>query len=204
MGVAPTSPGIPERHSTPPSPRPTASVTSMSHGSPAAAVTVASPPEVSNRRPRVAMRTTRPSKPASETTTFDPPPRSTTDNLRPSAQRSASTTAASSAASRKCRAGPPSSSVVNGASGTPSRITIATSTEYAVSASRARGALRLLRLPERFGFAVKARGVAAHDEQRVREAIDVGDHGGPDRLGVGEVHDETLGATADGAGQVQV
>ncbi len=57
---------------------------------------------------------------------FEPPPRIATGNLRPSAQRSASTTAPSSAASTKCRAGPPSSSVVNGASGTPSRITIAT------------------------------------------------------------------------------
>src|SRR3569623_859438 len=118
MGVAPTDPGMPARHSSPAHPRATVASTNASHGSPAAAYTV---PSSRNAVPRIAMRTTNPSKPASDTTTLEPPPSTASGSPCAADQLTARSTESSSAASSKYRAGPPSSSVVNRASGTPAR-----------------------------------------------------------------------------------
>src|SRR5207244_784944 len=74
MGVAPTRPGIPLRHSRPAQPHSTVTATSGSHGSPAPTDTRTSWPLSAVSMPRTPTRTTRPSTPASPTTRFEPPP----------------------------------------------------------------------------------------------------------------------------------
>src|SRR6266567_1425439 len=121
MGVAPTRPGMPLRHSSPPHPWATARSTKGSHGSPAAAVTSTVPPLSREDTPRRATFTTSPSTPASATTTLDPPPRIRIGTPRDAAQPTAVAMVASSEASMKKRAEPPTPMVQRGASGTFSR-----------------------------------------------------------------------------------
>jgi hypothetical protein len=92
IGVAPTEPGIPDRHSKPASPASTHRATSGSHGSPAA--TSSALP--SSRTPRDVTCTTVPGNPASATTRLEPPARTSSGS---SAARTAAMIAASSAAS---------------------------------------------------------------------------------------------------------
>ncbi len=118
IGVAPTRPGMPLRHSMPARPRATVSATSSSHGSPARTVQ-----RVPSRIiPRVAIAITRPSNPSSGTTRFDPPPRMPTRTFSRRAHASAWTRSSSVTTSAKRFAAPPSFSVVRGASATFSRI----------------------------------------------------------------------------------
>src|SRR5918995_7345690 len=104
IGVAPTEPGMPDRHSTPARPSATQRATSGSQGSPAATV----PPST----PREAMRSTVPGKPASATTRLEPPATISRGSPASSAARTVATIAASSCASTKRPAGPPRRRVV--------------------------------------------------------------------------------------------
>src|SRR5882672_2524963 len=121
MGVAPTRPGMPLRHSSPAQPCATARSTKGSHGSPAAALTSTESPTSREETPRRPIFTTRPSRPSSATTTLEPPPRIRIGTPRDSAQRTAAATVASSEASMKKRAEPPTPIVQRDASGTFSR-----------------------------------------------------------------------------------
>src|SRR5438034_2480612 len=109
---------MPLRHSRPAHPRSTLSRTRSSHGSPAAAVSSTAPSASRVVTPRSAILTTSPSTPSSATTRFEPPPRTRKTRRRAAAHSSASSTVRSSRASTKNRAGPPTPSVVSGASGT--------------------------------------------------------------------------------------
>src|SRR5688572_5764462 len=112
---------MPESASMPTQPEPTARSTSASHDSPAATVT-STPPQVgssavstSGLTPWVAMRTTRPGKPASATTRLLPPATRSTSCPASSAALTVPTSSASDVASTKRPAGPPSRSVVRSA-----------------------------------------------------------------------------------------
>src|SRR4030095_6447769 len=115
MGVPPTVPGIPERHSTPARFCFTAASTSASHPSPAPALRVPSSPCVGVFTPRMATCSTRPLKPSSETTTLLPPPSTNTDSSCHSDTAGRWSTCVARA---NQRAAPPMPSVVSGASGT--------------------------------------------------------------------------------------
>src|SRR3954468_11797808 len=120
-GVAPVDPGMPERVSTPASPRSTVRATRSSHGSPAAtrSVTPAQALASSSVTPRVAIRTTVPSKPASPTSRLEPPPSTRTGSPRPSHALIVSMIPCVLVAVTSRRAGPPTCRVVRPASGTP-------------------------------------------------------------------------------------
>ncbi len=96
IGVAPTEPGIPDRHSKPWRPSSTQRATSSSQASPAATVSRAP----SRSTPRVATRTTLPSTPASAITTFEPPASTS------AASRSACSTSSASSRPRRTRRRP--------------------------------------------------------------------------------------------------
>src|SRR3954447_12132193 len=100
---------MPDRHSTPATPRATHAATKSSQFSPACTVT--RPWPVAST-PRDNTWTTVPGKPASATTRFEPPARTSTGG---SASRTAAAIAASSRASTKRAAGPPRRSVVSSA-----------------------------------------------------------------------------------------
>src|SRR3954453_4546471 len=101
---------MPDRHSTPATPRSTAAATKSSHGSPAWTVTR---PWPVGSTPRVRTWTTGPGKPPAATTTLEPPARTSSGSPAASAARTAATSACSSRASTKRAAGPPSRRVVS-------------------------------------------------------------------------------------------
>src|SRR5688572_10591770 len=120
IGVPPTVPGIPERHSTPARPRATQSATVSSQDSPAPAVTSVSAPSCACSRPRTSTCTTSPSKPASAITRLLPPPRTNSGVPFAVLQRCARSTSSIVRARSSHRAAPPTPSVVSGASGSAS------------------------------------------------------------------------------------
>src|SRR5688572_27641350 len=120
IGVPPTVPGIPDRHSRPARPRATQSATVSSQDSPAPAVRSVSVPSRACSRPRTSTCTTRPSKPASAITRLLPPPRTNSGAPFDLLQRCARSTSSTVRARSSHRAGPPTPSVVSGASGSPS------------------------------------------------------------------------------------
>src|SRR5436190_303741 len=79
IGVAPTEPGMPDRHSMPARPSCTALATNGSQGSPACTSSAPSPLRLT---PRVRRRTTVPRKPSSAITTLLPPARISTGSPR--------------------------------------------------------------------------------------------------------------------------
>jgi len=113
IGVAPAEPGMPARHSMPASPAVTVRATASDQFSPAAS----SSRVPSRAAPRVASRIAVPSNPASAITRLLPPPTISTGSPRRSAARTASTASWSVRAVTSRAAGPPSRSVVRGASG---------------------------------------------------------------------------------------
>src|SRR5256886_387697 len=112
IGVAPTVPGIPERHSIPAHPRSTAWRTSPSHSTPAPATSSTPSGASRNVTPPMATLRTRPGNPASATTRFEPPPMICTRSRRSRAAVSAWRSSASAVHSWKYRAGPPNPRVV--------------------------------------------------------------------------------------------
>src|SRR5688572_6097996 len=118
MGVPPTVPGIPDRHSSPASPRVTAAATSGSHGSPAPAISCVWAPRGSKRTPLTCMCRTRASTPPSATTMLLPPPRTIVGNPRSRLHSCAAATALAVSARTYQRAEPPTPSVVWGARST--------------------------------------------------------------------------------------
>src|SRR3954447_22819281 len=110
IGVAPTEPGIPDRHSIPASPAFTARSTNGSHGSPASTVRL---PSRLVSTPVVRIRTTVPGKPSSAMTTLLPPASTSSGSPSASARATAATTSSSLRASAMRRAGPPRRRVVS-------------------------------------------------------------------------------------------
>src|SRR5436309_6686842 len=119
IGVPPTVPGMPERHSMPASPRLTAKSTSGSHSSPAPAETIVSSPSIAALTPRRATCRTRPSNPSSAITRLLPPPSTNNGAPRAAAHPCAAITSLIEVARANHRAAPPTPSVLSGASGTP-------------------------------------------------------------------------------------
>src|SRR5580692_1844344 len=142
MGVAPASPGMPDRHSSPARSAATQDATTVSHSSPAATVSVtgvpgsgrpgpassglarsspASPGPVIRWMPLVATWMTVPGKPLSEISRLLPPPSTSKGSLCWSASRTAAMISSSVPATTKRRAGPPRPRVVKRDSLTGSR-----------------------------------------------------------------------------------
>ena len=119
IGVAPVSPGIPERHSMPAHPRVTANTTKSSHLSPAATYTLTASASSSRTvMPRRSICRTTPSNPSSAISTLLPPPRMKSGSFCEAVQESASRISSTVSARMKILAGPPMPRVVKGASGT--------------------------------------------------------------------------------------
>src|ERR1035437_6654426 len=120
MGVAPAQPGMPESASMPDQPCATAWITTSSQTSPAATRTITADESAdSSEMPLVALRTTEPAKPSSETTRFEPPATTSNGSSASSTSRMASTSSSVvCTVTRRC-AGPPTRMVVNPDKETP-------------------------------------------------------------------------------------
>src|SRR2546430_7956310 len=120
IGVPPTVPGMPDRHSTPVQPRCTTFCTSVSQSTPAPARTSGLGPSRRSIPPMVRRRMS-PGNPESRKTTLLPPPKTYAGRRRSAAYASAARTSSSEPHSTNKRAFPPSPNVVYGARGTCSR-----------------------------------------------------------------------------------
>src|SRR6185503_18037138 len=109
---------MPDRHSRPASPRDTAAATTSSQRSPAPTRTAVTFPEARKSTPPNATCRTSPSNPASAITRLLPPPSTTSGTRLSPLHRIAAAASSTDAARTNHRAGPPTPSVVNGASGT--------------------------------------------------------------------------------------
>ena len=101
----PTVPGIPMNRSTPANPASAVRRDRMGMGSPAPTIAVA--PFISKRSSPFPMRITKPGKPPSFTSTFEPSPSAIHGSPRSSARSSAFATSSASAGANRYLAGPP-------------------------------------------------------------------------------------------------